>query len=90
MQGRIQGVIRAIALLEPTEVTLFTIILYNSENNIRDIRPFCCLLFCHNSFVKYSSSLLQYSEAVMRHDYQILLKLPLLNLLAGSACFNKF
>ena len=33
--------------LKPAQVTLFTMILYNSENNIRDIRPFvwsqhCC------------------------------------------------
>jgi len=34
-------------------------ILYNSENNIRDVRPFCRPLFCQSSFVKYSSSLLQ-------------------------------
>jgi len=27
--------------LKPTKVTLFTMILYNSENSIRDIRPFC-------------------------------------------------
>ena len=26
--------------LKPTKVTLFTIILYNSENDIRDVRPF--------------------------------------------------
>jgi len=34
-------------------------ILYNSENNIRDIRPFCCALFCHSSVVEYASTLLQ-------------------------------
>jgi len=38
---------------------LFTMILYNSENSIRDIRPFCRPLFCHSSVVKYTSSLLQ-------------------------------
>jgi len=37
------------------KVTLFTIILYNSENSIRDKRP----LFCHSSVAKYTSSLLQ-------------------------------
>ena len=35
--------------LNPTKVILFAIILYNSENNIRDIRPFCRPLFCHSS-----------------------------------------
>ena len=38
--------------LKPAKVTLFTIILYNPENNIRDIRPFCCPLFRHSSLVK--------------------------------------
>jgi len=37
----------------------FTIILYNSENNIRDITPFFRSLFCHRIVVKYASSLLQ-------------------------------
>jgi len=56
---------------------------YNSENNIRDVRPFGCPLFCHSIFVKYTY--LSYSsQAVMRHDYQILQKTPLLTLLAGS------
>jgi len=32
---------------------------YNSENNIRDIRPLCRPLFCHSSVVKHTSSLLQ-------------------------------
>jgi len=45
--------------LKPTKVTLFTMILYNSENSIRDIRLFCRPLFCHSSFVKFTSSLLQ-------------------------------
>jgi len=47
------------APLKPKKVTLFTMILCNSENNIRDIRPFCCALFCHSSVVKYASTLLQ-------------------------------
>jgi len=34
-------------------------ILYKSENNIRDIKPFCRPLFCHSSGVEYTSSLLQ-------------------------------
>ena len=45
--------------LKPTKVTFFTIILYNSGNNIRDIRSFFRPLFCHESVVKYTSSLLQ-------------------------------
>jgi len=45
--------------LKPKKVTLFTIILYNSENSIHDTRPFCRPLFCHSSVVKYTSSLLQ-------------------------------
>jgi len=47
-----------IAPLKPTKVTLFTMILRNSEKSIRDIRPFCRPLFCHSSVVKYASSLL--------------------------------
>ena len=34
--------------------------LKNSENSIRDFRPFCRPLFCHSSVVKYTSFLLQY------------------------------
>jgi len=52
-QGRIQGrAIGAIAPLKPQKVTLFTMILHNSENNIRVVRPFFRPLFCHSSFVK--------------------------------------
>ena len=50
-------------------------ILNNSENSIRDIRPFCRYLFNHSFVVWYSSSLLQYSEAVVILNYQILLKI---------------
>ena len=53
--------------LKPTKVTFFTTILYNSENNIRDIRPFCRPLFCHCSVVKYTSSFYS-SKAGMRLD----------------------
>jgi len=49
----------AIAPLKSTKRSYFTMILYNSENSIRDIRPFCRPLFCHSSVVKYTSSLLQ-------------------------------
>ena len=41
------------------EITLFTMIVCNSENNIRNTRPFCHPLICHRNFVKYTSSLLQ-------------------------------
>jgi len=34
-------------------------ILYNSESNIRDTRPFCHPLFRHSGVVKYTTSLLQ-------------------------------
>jgi len=36
-----------------------TMIFCNSENNIHDIKPFCHLLFCHSSIMKYTSSPLQ-------------------------------
>jgi len=47
--------------LKPTKVTLFTMILYSSENSIRDKRPFCRPLFCHthSSVVTCISFLLQ-------------------------------
>jgi len=55
VQGRIQwGAVGAIAPLKPTKVTFFTMILFNSENNIRDVRPFCRPLFCHSRVVKYT------------------------------------
>ena len=56
-QGRIQA--GAISPLKPIKVTLFTIIFYNAEKSIRDIRPFCCPSFCNSSVMKYTSSLLQ-------------------------------
>ena len=49
----------AIVPLKPTKVAFFTMICYNSENSINDIRPLCRPLFCHSSFVKYTSSLLE-------------------------------
>jgi len=51
--------IEAIVPLKPTKVTLFIMILNNSENSIRDIRLFCRLLLYHGSVVKYTSSLFQ-------------------------------
>jgi len=63
--------------LKSTKVTLFTVVFYNLENSIRDIRPFCRPLFFHSSDVKYSLLYPAYSsEAVTRHDYEILLKSP--------------
>ena len=41
--------------LKPTKIALFTMILYKSENIIRDIKPFCGPLFCQRSVVKYTS-----------------------------------
>jgi len=38
--GRIQGRRLGSSPLNPTKVTLFTMILHNSENSNRDIRPF--------------------------------------------------
>ena len=73
-QGRIQG---AIASSKPAKVILLTMILYNSENSIRDIKSFSRPLFCRSSVVKYSLLHLSYSsEPVMRLDYEILLKSP--------------
>ena len=78
-----QCVCRLIAPVKPTKVTFFTMILYNSENSIRDIRPFCSQLLCHSSL--WDLLHLSYSrEPVMTLDYQILLKSPPLTLLAGS------
>ena len=34
------------------ELTLFTMIVYNLENSIRNTRPFCHLLICHRCVVK--------------------------------------
>jgi len=54
-----EGAIEAIAPPKAYELTLFTIIVYNSENSIRNTRPFCLPLFCHRSIVKYTSCLLK-------------------------------
>jgi len=60
VRGTSRGAIGAIAsLLKPTKVTFFTMIFYNSENSIRDMKHFCRPLFCHSSVLKYTSSLLQ-------------------------------
>jgi len=62
-------------------------ILYSSENNIRDVRLF--VVPCINCFVTaVLQSILHLScssEAVVRLDCQILLKSPPLNFLAGCA-----
>jgi len=48
-----------IASLKSKEVTVFTIILHNSENNSRYIRAILSfIVVCHGSVVKYASSLL--------------------------------
>jgi len=49
----------AIAPPKTYELTLFTTIVYNSENGIHDTKLFCHPLFCHRSFLKYTSSLLK-------------------------------
>jgi len=60
-QGRIQGAIGMISPpIQPANITLFTMFFYNSENSIRDIRPFCRPLFCHSIVVNYTSSFLLY------------------------------
>jgi len=41
-----------ISLLKLKKVTLLTIMLYNSENNVRNTWLFCRPLFCHCSAVK--------------------------------------
>jgi len=72
-QGGSRG--RAIVPQKPTKVNLFTMILYNSENSICDIKPFSRPLFFLVTAVLWSIPHLSCSsEAVMRLDYQILLK----------------
>jgi len=71
-QGRIGGL--ATTTLKPTQLTFFTIILYNLENSVCDIRRFCPL-FCHSSVVKYTSSLLLLRSR-NGTGYQILLNFP--------------
>jgi len=74
-----RGEIGAITPLKPTKITLLTIILYHSENSIRDIRPFCRRPFAVHCFVTAvlrSTLHLSYSsEAVMRRSYLIFLKM---------------
>ena len=50
--GGSRGLIRGITPLNHMKVTLFTMILCNSENSIHDIRLFCRPFFCHSSVVK--------------------------------------
>jgi len=81
--------IGAIGPPKTCESNFFTIILHNSENIIRDVEPSCRPLFCTAVFL--SILYLSYrSETVVRLDYQILLKWPPLNLLAGSALGCKY
>ena len=59
-QGLIQGgSTEAIVPLQTLELTSFAMIVYNSENIIRNTRPFCHPLFYDRGAVKYTSSLLQ-------------------------------
>jgi len=53
------GAIEGIALPKTYELTLFTMIVCNSENSIRNAGLFCHPVFCHRSVVKYTSSLLK-------------------------------
>ena len=79
--------------LKPTKETSFTKILYHSENNIRDIRPFCRLFLSQKCCEVYFISLTVYSEPVVRLDYVIFLKSSSLTLVAGSApagVYNRF
>jgi len=48
-----------ICCLHLLKLTLFTVIVYNTENSICDIRPFCRPLFCHSSVAKNTSSPLE-------------------------------
>jgi len=84
-QGRIQGGrLGRSPTLKPTKVTFFTIILYNSENNIHDIRPFFRHLCYHTSVVKYTSSLLP-QRSLYETWLPNITEITPLNSLAGSA-----
>jgi len=72
-RGGSRGAIGAIAPCKTYEKNFIHIILYNSENNIRDIKLFYRPLFCHDSVVN-TLHLSYRSEAVMSFDFQILLK----------------
>jgi len=54
-----RGAVEAIAPPKTYELTLFAMIVYNSENSIRNTRPFFHPLFCHRSVGKYTSSLVR-------------------------------
>jgi len=49
----------AIAPPKTYEVTLFTMIVYNTENSIRNTKLLCHPLFFRRSVVKYTPSLLK-------------------------------
>jgi len=86
IQGQIQEeAIGAIAPpLKPTKVSFFTKILYNSEKNIPEIRPFCRPFFCHSSVVKYTSSLTA-PKALYETCLSNFTEISPLTLLPGSA-----
>jgi len=78
----------AVAPLKPTKVTLFTVILYDSEYNIRHTMPFCRHCFV-TAVLRSILHLSHSSKAVMRIDSQTLLKSLPLTLLAGPAPENR-
>ena len=69
-KGESRGSIEAIVPPNTYELTLLAMIVYNSENIIRNTMPFCHPLFCHRSVVNLLSILhLSYnSEPEIRLD----------------------
>ena len=59
--------------IKTTKVTLFTVILYNSEKSIRGIKPIYCPLFCHSGVVFISLTVV---NPRLRLNHQTLLKSP--------------
>jgi len=79
-QGRIQGgAIGRSAPLKPTKVTFFTMIFYNSENSIGDIRPVCRPLFRHSSVL-----ILQFGKQHWRYNTS----LP--SIVSSQQCFEVY
>ena len=72
-QGRIQGA--RSPPIKPTKATSFTMILYNSENSIRDVRPVCRPFFV--TAVLWGILHLPYSsKRILSLDCRILLNSP--------------
>jgi len=57
------------------KLTLFTMTVYNSEDSIRDVRPFCSHCFVR-AMLSSLFHLFYSSDPVMRLEFQILLKSP--------------